>query len=304
MFEDFEGFKKIKNVKKLSIENIYAILADYQKEMGNMEYDMSLGDKNIIIDIKGKYNAQIKAYEDEIIIERILEEGKVEDKEPTKETGKKIKMAQADRMIEQIYDLINDYMDDEIIVEPITSSKKTLRMQEKIKTSILGFNFVIFGERFEITDSDNNFLYEVDDGSFNRVYSINDVGNHLEVATVNYSKIKQNKFTIIENPFQITELQKDPTSEKIKFIPLGTGQKLKITGDYTDNHFIVELNEIVIGAIDSLDPEIRSDYRIEINDLKKEGLLIAIAIMLHSFEKRERKIRKKEQRKNKLKRLN
>ena len=173
MFEEFEGFKKIKNEKKLSIETIYSILADYQSEMGNMEYDLSLGDKNIIIDFKGKYNAQIKAYENEIIIERILEEGKLEDREPTKETGKKIKMAQADRMIEQIYDLINDYMDDEVIEEPITSSKKTLRMQQKIKTTIFGIRFVRLGERFEITDMDNNFIYEVDDGSFNKVYSIN-----------------------------------------------------------------------------------------------------------------------------------
>ena len=305
MFEDFEGFKKIKNTKKLSIETVYSILADYQAEMGKMEYDITLGDKSIIVDIKGKYNAQIKAYEDEIIIERFLEEGKVEDREPTKETGKKIKMAQADRMIEQIYDLINDYMEDEVIDEPITSSKKTLRMKQSLKTTILGLRFVRFGERFEITDLDNNFVYEVDDGIFNRVYSINSTGNHLEVATVNYSKIKQDKFTIIENPFQITEMKKDNSSEKIKFLPLGTGQKLKITGDYTDNHFIVELNEIVIGAVDSLDPEIRSDYRIEINDLGKESLLIAIAVMLHVFGKRQLKKIKKEQKRNeKIKRLN
>lgn len=308
MFEEFEGFKKIKNVKKLSIENIYAILADYQTEMGNMEYDISLGDKNIIIDFKGKYNAKIKAFEDEIIIERILEEGKVEDREPTKEKGKKIKMAQADRMIDQIYDLINDYMEDEIIDEPITSPQKTLRMQLELKNSILWFRFVRVEERFQVFDLNNKCVFEVDEAKINKIYSINNMQNHMELATVNYSKIKQNKFTIIENPFQITELYLDSTAEKIRFKPTGTGQKVEIKGDYTDNHFTVELNEIVIGAIDFLDPEIRSDYRIEINDLKKENLLLAIAVMLHVFGKKDLGKRKKQLKielfKNKIKRLN
>lgn len=288
MFEEFEGFKKIKNVKKLSIETIYSILADYQNEMGKMEYSMSFGDKNIIIDFKGKYNAQIKAFEDEIIIERILEEGKYEDREPSKEAGKKIKMAQADRMIEQIFDLINDYMEDEIIDEPITASKQTLRMKLKEKVSILGINVVRFGDRFEITDLNNKYIFEVEDNKFNRTYTIKNVENHMEVASVNYSKIKENKFTIIERPFQITELQKDLSTEKIRFIPTGTGQKLKITGDYTDNHFIVELDEIVIGAIDSLDPRTKTDYRIEINDLKKANVLISIAIMIDAFAKKKK----------------
>ncbi len=308
MFEDFEGFKKIENVKKLSIEKIYSILADYQNEMGKMEYDINMGDKNIIIDFKGKYNAQIKAYENEIIIERVLEEGKVEDREPTKEKGKKIKMAQADRMIDQIYDLIKDYMDDEIIEEPITSSKKTLRMQLKEKISILWFNLVRIGDRFEVTDLNNTYVFEVEDNRINKTYSIKNVENHMEVGSVNYSKLKLKKFTIIEKPFQITELTIDSNSEKLRFIPTGTGQNLKISGDYTDNHFIVELDEVVIGAIDSLDPEIKNDYRIEINDLKKENLLIGIAVVLHIYGKEELKKLRKQQSKSligkKTKRLN
>lgn len=288
MFEEFEGFKRIKNIKSLSIEKIYSILENYQKEMGKMDYDMSFGDKKIIIDFKGKYNAEIKISDDDIIIERILEKGRVEDRTPSVETGKKIKMAQADRMIDQIFDLINDYMDDEIIKEHITSSKQTLRMRLKEKIPFLGIKIVRIGDRFEITDVNENHLYEVADKKFNNTYSIKNLKNHMEVASVNYSKIKEDKITIIEKPFQITELKRDTSTEKIRFITTGTGQKLKISGDYTDNHFIVELNEIVIGAIDSLDPIIRSDYRIEINNLERTNLVIAIAILLDAYAKKRK----------------
>ena len=56
-------------------------------------------------------------------------------------------------------------------------------------------------------------------------------------------------------------------------------KELKVSADYTDNHYLVELNEIVIGAIDCLDPVFKNKYKIEINDIKEETLIIAVAIM-------------------------
>ena len=65
-----------------------------------------------------------------IIIERILEEGNVPDEIPSENKGKNIELAQADRMIDQIYDAIKDYMVDGEIKEHITSSKLILQMNE------------------------------------------------------------------------------------------------------------------------------------------------------------------------------
>ena len=67
IFEGFEGFKKIKNEKNLSLEKIYSILEKYQDAMGNMRFSQ---DKDVItIDIKGKYDANIKIENGFIIIE-------------------------------------------------------------------------------------------------------------------------------------------------------------------------------------------------------------------------------------------
>lgn len=297
IFEEFEGFKKIKNTRNLSIEELFDILDEFEHEMGKLDYHFSMGSKIINIDLKGKYDATIEIDEDEIIIKRVLEEGKVEDRIPTAEDGKKIKMAQADRMIDQIYDLINDYMEDEEIEEVITSSKQTLRMQqvEKVKMKVIGIGLATYRDRFDIVDNDGKKHYEVIDKKFSRTYTIKNIKNNLEVASVNYSGIKNDQITIIEKPFQLTHIKRDPNTEKIKFVKTGTGQDIKITGDYTDNHYQVELDEIVIGAVDCLNPRLRNDYRIEVNKPEKENLLVAIAMTMRVYGIELAKRKKKEE---------
>ena len=88
-----------------------------------------------------------------------------------------------------------------------------------------------------------------------------------------------------QKPFQITTLEKDKTSEKTKFATIGTGKKIIVLADYTDNHYVIELDDVVIGAVDSLDPQLKKDYRIEINSIENEALVIAIAIMIDAYSK-------------------
>ena len=64
IFEGFEGFKKIKNEKNLSLEKIYSLLEKYQNDMGKMEYVSSQENQVINIDIQGKYNAIIRLSND------------------------------------------------------------------------------------------------------------------------------------------------------------------------------------------------------------------------------------------------
>ena len=59
MFNDFEGFKRIKNTSNLTIEGIYEILEPYQKEMGEMSYISNLGVRKILVKLDGKYDAEI-----------------------------------------------------------------------------------------------------------------------------------------------------------------------------------------------------------------------------------------------------
>lgn len=278
IFEGFEGFKKIKNEKNLSLEKIYSILEKYQDAMGNMRFSQDK-DKNVItIDIKGKYDANIKIENGFIVIERILEANATPDEVPTEEKGKKIELAQADRMIDQIYDLIKDYMDDENIREHITSSKVTLRMKESQNKGIFSK-----GTFFEVVNEENKLLYEIVHKKFNKLFSVKSLECHMEVTSVNYENIRMKKLEIQEKPFNVTSFGVDSSTEKLRFISEGIGKKVKISADYTDNHYTVELNEIVIGAIDCLDPQNRTDYRIEINDLREMHFVVSVAVLIDTY---------------------
>ena len=278
IFEGFEGFKKIKNEKNLSLEKIYSILERYQKEMGNMKFSEDLDNNLITIDIKGKYDANIKLANGYIVIERILEENATPDELPSEEKGKKIELAQADRMIDQIYDLLKDYMDDENIREHITSPKVTLRMKESQNKGIFSK-----GTFFEVVNAENKLLYEIVHKKFNKLFSVKSLDCHMEVTSVNYENMGNKRLEIQEKPFNVTTLKVDDTTEKLRFVSDGIGKKIKISADYTDNHYLIELNEIVIGAVDCLDPQNRTEYRIEVNDLREIHFVVSVAVLIDTF---------------------
>lgn len=282
IFDGFEGFKKIRNEKKLSIEKIYSILEKYQDHMGKMKLLGETDNQVIIVDLKGKYDANIRLSDDFIIIERILEANATPDELPSEENGKKIELAQADRMIDQIYDLIKDYIDDENIREHITSSKVTLRMKESQNKGIFSK-----GTFFEVYNNDNKLLYEVVHKKFNRLFSVKSLDCHMEVTSVNYSNAYNKVIEIQEKPFNVTKMKVDPKSDKLRFISEGIGKKVKISADYTDNHYVIELNEIVIGAVDCLDPQNRTDYRIEVNDLREMHFVVSAAILIDTYMRKD-----------------
>ena len=281
MFNDFEGFKRIKNPVNLTIDSIYEVLETYQKEMGEMQIITNLGVKKILVKIAGKYDAEIRISGKQIIIERILEEGKEKDNEPSAEEGKQIEMAQADRMIDQISDLLQDYIKNGRVSEHITASKRTLVMDEKEKKNLGGL--LPATKMFVIKDVNNNPVYEVTDKKINKVYSVKNLSNKMEVVSVSYEKIDSDILTIQEKPFRITEMKLDTTSVKTRFISLGNDREIKISADYTDNHYTVELKEIVIGAFDCLDPKIKKEYRIEVNDISNINLVISAAVLIDEY---------------------
>ena len=278
VFKEFEGFKRLKNEKKLDIDSVYLLLEKYQNDMGKMKFETEGENKVIIIDVDGKYNAKIRLSPESIVIERVLEDGATPAEEPTPEKGKELDMAKADRMIDQIYDLLNDYMDDEKITEHITSSKITLRMKESEEKGIFSR-----GSTFEIRDNKNKLLYEVYHKKLNRLFSIKSLECHMEVTSMNYANMHLDIFEIQEKPFNVTKLKKDAKSTKLKFISEGIGKKITITADYTDNHYLIELSGVVIGAVDCLDPLTKKDYSIEVNNLREMNFVVTAAVLIDTY---------------------
>lgn len=278
-FEEFEGYKKIPNEKHLKIQEIYEVLAQYEENIGELSYVMNLDDSDILIDIEGKYNAKIYLKNDEIIIERIIQEGFLDDSPNSFEKGKSIPLAHADRVIEQIYDLLNDYMDDRVIKEHITKAQKVLKLSQE--DEVRAFKAIPIGDRFVVTDYNNeqNVLYKVKQNILTKSYIAENTESKREAFNVGYKRGDASKFIISKQPFEIINVYKNEESVKTLLKGSIKGKELKISADYSDNHYLIELDEIVIGAVDCLDSMLKRNYRLEINDLKYEDIVIAVAII-------------------------
>lgn len=305
-FEDFEGFKRIKNIKNLTVEQLVSILSDYEEILGKISYVMGLDDADVYIDFKGKYGVDIKVDEEacQIIIERKLDEDCIEDYNSALENGKDLSKVKADRLIEQIYDLINDYMDDGKITEHITDVKKVIYMSEGDRTLLKDQKLfekvsiggaISAGNFFEVKDENNKVLYQAKESLLTKSYSLKNCATSRAETTINYSDYKKQSYSIISQPFENLVFLKDETTVKTRFISKNTSKEYKISGDYTDNHYLIELNEIVIGAIDCIDPMIKTEYRLEINNLDEISKIVAIAIMMDTYMRKNEDVQYKKE---------
>lgn len=279
-FEGFEGFKKIKNDQNLEVSQILQLLKKYEKEMGEITID-EIEPNLIHIVEENKYLVDIFIDTENIIIERKSEqeETNATDVNDSFEQGKDLSVAQADRLIEQIYDLINDYIKNNgIVSEHITSAKKVLYMEE-VKKFLLWGGLPFGTSTFTVRNEDGKKIYEAKQNHINKLYSIQNLETKREELSIKYEKSKENKFVIMKPPFDKLDVYQDTSSVKTILKGNALKKELKVSADYTDNHYLVELNEIVIGAIDCLDPVLKNKYKLEINDISKEVLIVAVGII-------------------------
>ena len=278
-FEDFEGFKRIKNNKNLSIKDVFELLEKYQEEIGELRFDLNSEQSNIIADIRGKYLIRISIRADEIILERELEENHIED--DILKVDSAIDLARTDRMIEQIYDLLRDYIKNGTITEHITSVKRVLYMKEDVKRALA--NLIVVGKLFEFSDTTSKIIYEARENPLMNEFIFKNCKKKRETWTLKYSDYKNDKYTFLKLPFEKIEIARNKDEVKNIFEGKINKKDLKIAADYSDNHYLIELDEIVIGSIDCMDPLVRREYRLEVNNLNYEYLVVMIAVMIDIF---------------------
>lgn len=278
-FEDFEGFKRIKNNKNLSIKDVFELLEKYQEEIGELRFDLNSEHSNIIADIRGKYLIRISIRADEIILERVLEENHIED--DILKVDSAIDLARTDRMIEQIYDLLRDYIKNGTITEHITSVKRVLYMKEDVKRALA--NLIVVGKLFEFSDTTSKIIYEARENPLMNEFIFKNCKEKREAWTLKYSDYRNDKYTFLKQPFEKIEIARNKDEVKNIFEGKINKKDLKIAADYSDNHYLIELDEIVIGSIDCMDPLVRREYRLEVNNLNYEYLVVMIAVMIDIF---------------------
>lgn len=277
-FENFEGFKRIKNTKNLTVDDVYELLKKYEDKIGELQKE----DNAIKIKSIEKYFIEVRVLTDEIIIEVKLDSNSDENVKVNIEEAKNdLELVRINRTIEQIYDLLNDYIKNGVVKEHITATKEILHMVEK-ENLVLGGVFSL-GQRFEVTNESNELIYEAKDSRIGKLFSLKNNRTRREDVAIKYENYLNDMFTILKQPFERIEIKKDSNNVKSIFKGKVVTKELKVSGDYTDNHFLVELDEVVIGAIDCLDPETKKEYSLEINDSQYEYIIVCLAIILDIF---------------------
>ncbi len=269
IMDSFEGIKKIKNDRNMEIENIFEALSCYKNELGEIKLEEN---GKIIIDIDGHYYIQVYITDDGFIkIERIIEENR---SEGTRSVGyglKSVDLSKADRMVEQIYDFLNTIDSTGDIVEPITSAKNVLYVKQEEG---------ILRNHFYFTDENGNKKYEIKENKILQSFTGMNSETREEEFVIQYSNKEDSNYLIVRNSSLAIPLKKKKEAEKITFNGDVLVKNLQVSGDYTKNHFNIELDEIVIGAVDCLNETLKDSYRIEINDLNYEYLIVAITIII------------------------
>lgn len=269
IMDNFEGIKKIKNDRNMEIENIFEALSCYKNELGEIKLEEN---GKIIIDIDGHYYIQVYITNDGFIkIERIIEEDR---SEGTRSVGyglKSVDLSKADRMVEQIYDFLNTVDSTGDIVEPITSAKNVLYVKQEEG---------ILRNHFYFTDENGNKKYEIKENKILQSFTGMNSETREEEFVIQYSNKEDSNYLIVRNSSLAIPLKKKKEAEKITFNGDVLVKNLQISGDYTKNHFNIELDEIVIGAVDCLNDTLKDSYRIEINNLNYEYLIVAITIII------------------------
>lgn len=268
LMNEFEGVKKIKNTKNFDIENIFDVLNSYKEEMGDVEL---LDNGKIIVDVNGNYFIEIFLTSDGFIkIERVIEEGKSEGTRTVGYGLKSVDLSIADRMVDQIYDLLNTINPIGNVVEPITGVKKVMFVKQENG---------MLRNHFYFTDEEGNKKYEIKENKILQKFIAMNSETREEEFEVQYPDARNHNYVVIK-PNEFIPVRRKKEATKVTFNGDIVEKNFQITGDYTANHFNVELNEIVIGAIDCLNDTLKDTYRIEINDLKYDYLIMALTIII------------------------
>ena len=268
IMNDFEGIKRIKNDRGFTIENLFEALSDYKDEIGNVELSEN---GKIIADVDGNYVIEIYIADDFIKIERVIEQGKDEPKIDVGSGLKTIDLSKADRMVEQIYDFINTIDPTGDVTEHITGVKKVLFVKQEEG---------MLRNHFYFTNEKDEKIYEIKENKILREFSAMNSESRMQEFTIQYREMEMGKYTIIKTPYTLIPISKKVESVKTTFIGDILTKNIKVEADYSDNHYLVELDDIVIGAIDSLNAETKDSYRLEINDLKYEYLIVALTVII------------------------
>ncbi|MBR3512153.1 MAG: hypothetical protein IKN74_04255 [Clostridia bacterium] len=275
--KDFEGFKKIPNEKNLTAEDVQKVLLDFKTELGTVDL---VSENMVVCDVPGKYKIDISVTNNFIIVKREIEEGKLDESDDSGNVLKTRDFVDANRMVDQIYDLLVEFITKNTTRERITAPKAVYYMTEHDSTiNAFGKEIPGFSSIYDVYTDTNRLLYTFKKSLIGKTYNLHNEEQNKDEIVINYTGAEKNEYTLLIYPYTTLVINKDPNEVKTTYRTELSGKKLSIRADYSENYYTVELDEVVIGSIDSVD-YLKKEYRIEVNDLSCLKILFALCIIV------------------------
>lgn len=290
IFESFEGFKRIKNLTKLNVKDVFEKIKDLSFSFGHPELE-EINGKTVIkfVEEIKKYDLLIEVNENQIIIYREREESfsninSGEKIEKLFSDAKSSNEVTINRAVEEVAKIIEHIVNGEEVLKSETKKvKKYLLKREKayaFKTWLKGTEYAVYDEnekKYVITKSirENriDFIQSFSKKSLFSARFIKEEGIYsFNTYGTSFAKIKYQ-----ENGETICKFEKGKNTRNCVL------EELKIIPDNTKLHYTIKLKNSIIACVDTIKLAVGSQYNIEIRDDDYEYVVLGIAMVIEKY---------------------
>lgn len=290
IFESFEGFKRLKNLNKITVNELFEKIKNFSFSFGHPELEKIKG-KTVIKfheDIK-KYDLLVEVNKNQIIIYREREESfsniksgeKIENIFSEAKSSNEVKI---NRAVEEVAKIIEQIINGEEITN---FEKKEIKKYILKRERIYAFKSWMKGKEYGVYEENDKKYVITKSFRENRIDFIQEFSKRT-LFSARFDK-KQNLYSLnnYATSFAKIKFQENGTSiceyEKEKNTRNYVLEELKIIPDNTKLHYTIKLKNSIIACVDTIKLAVDSQYNIEIRDKDYEYVVLGIAMVIEKY---------------------
>jgi uncharacterized protein YxjI len=275
--DTISGYKKLKNNQGYSTQTLLDALKDTTYSFGEPDLGKVLKSEVIVFNGIEGFTVYIKVSEKSIEITRCTSEkiGKFLLKEMattlfTDAQGKNASVA--NRAVDELYEVVVNLQKTGVAENKSgTSVVEKLYMRQKVLS---------IKDKYSVCTEDETPVYWVQGNLVGLSYTITDANENLIMEIKKKMIAVMPKYTILKNGEVLGTINKKVKLTRPEISGQINGEDIKIKGDISGFHFEIKSNDVAIGNVDTERLTWGDVYSIDIKDIEKQDLIVAIAIIV------------------------
>lgn len=278
------GFKKLKNDKGYSNEDLLTLLKNVQFAFGTPQLGTLTKKETILFEPNiGRLVVYLRANEKSIEMGSVAAPGNT-GKFVLKELGASIltdaqseDAAKAQRAVDELYEVVKGLVETGVVEnKSVQDDGIELYMQQKVLT---------IKDKYSICTLEEEPVYWVEGNLLGLKYQIEDAqGQQIyEIRKKMIAVLPE--YTIMKDGKKVAELKKKIRLTRPEILGKVEGKELQIKGDLTGYHFSIAIDGKVVGNVDTKRLTWGDVYAIGIRDVQHQELVVTIAIIVDNILK-------------------